>query len=318
MRSVNVGVLGCGTVGRGFLSLLSEQRTAIAKRHGIDLRLSAVAIRDRSKHGDLDDSLLTTDVHDVLTGEADIIVELIGGTVDARSYVVRALAGRKHVVTANKALLAATGRDLFDLASIHRVQLGYEASVCGAIPIVRVLRGALSSSRVRGLAGVINGTCNYVLSAMERGVEPTTALSEAQALGLAEADTSLDVSGEDAAQKLAILSFLAFGPDVAIDFGPKEGIEQVTLDDVARATASGEVIRLVARAVRRGADRVELSVRPEHLHRDHPLARLQGEANGIVIDAEGCGELSFFGSGAGGRPAASAVLADVVEIATLH
>lgn len=314
MRRFKIGLLGCGVVGFGFVRLVQQNLDLIRQRSSSELDISRILVRDSRKHRPgVDPRLITTRADEVLGNGADLIVELIGGTDPARSYIREAIAGRKHVVTANKAVLADAGRDLLDLAAIHRVRVGFEASVCGAIPIVRIIRDGLSGDRIRSITGIVNGTCNYLLTRMsESGTSFEEAVIEAQGLGFAEADPSLDLNGTDAAQKITILAQLAFG-DAEHRWLRREGIRQIDRAALESAASGHRVIRHLARA--RLADGVvELEVGPEMLGLDDPLARVRGESNGLVIESDAAGQLAFFGAGAGSLPSASSVLADVIDV----
>lgn len=313
MRSIGVTLLGCGTVGGGFVSLLERNAQRIAARESLQIELRHVVVRDVEKErtGVLP-ALLTRDVERAIAA-SDVVVELIGGIDDARRLVRDAITARKHVVTANKRLLSHSGVDLLDLAQVHRVRVGFEASVCGAIPVVRLLRGGLGDE-LTSVSGIFNGTCNYILAQMESGISYDEALAGAQRLGFAEFDPWLDVSGEDAAQKLRILASLAFGAeavDAAIAVTPIDGIDT---SDVARAARRGRVIRQIAKAVRAG-NQLELSVVPEEVPLDHAFARVRDEQNIVTLSTAHAGEITLTGRGAGAYPSASAVLSDVVEIA---
>ncbi len=315
MRKLKIGLLGCGVVGGGFVRLLEEHASLIRAHAEADLSISRILVRDaRKPRPYVSPALLTTRGEDVVRNGADIIVELIGGTSVARTLVRESLASGKHVVTANKRLLALCGRELFDLASIHRVHLGFEASVCGAIPVIRVVRDALAGDRIESIEGIVNGTSNFILTKMEEsGATFDDALAEAQALGFAEADPTLDVDGSDAAEKIAILAGLAF-PDTPLRWTRRTGIEEITPGDIERASREGKVVRHVA-SMRPDAGSIALDCGPALLPREHPLAGVRGEGNGIVVRAHGAGELALYGRGAGSLPSASSVLADVVEIA---
>lgn len=315
MRRIRIGLLGCGTVGRGFVELLERNRDLIRTRASADLVISRILVRDLAKERPgVDCRLLTTRADEVIENGADIVVELIGGSVPARGFIHDAIIHRKHVVTANKAVLADAGGDLLDLAAVHGVQLRFEASVCGAIPIVRVIRQGLVANRVSGIRGVVNGTCNFILTRMtENRLDFDAALRLAQESGFAEADPGLDIDGDDAAQKITILAQLAF-EHRDTRWIRREGIRGVTPEDIRRAAAEGCVMRLVAAAVDRG-DHVELSVGPEKLPAGDALASARDEVNAIALQTDGAGELLLYGRGAGSLPSASSVLADVVEIA---
>jgi len=319
MRRVNIGLLGCGTVGRGFVELLGRERDRIRARDGVDLQITRILVRDPEKRRpDIDPSLLTTSAIDVLDhgsdGGCDVIVELIGGVHCAGAYVRRAIENGRDVVTANKALLADCGRELFAAAARQRVRIGFEASVCGAIPIVRTLARGLAGDRVREINGILNGTCNYILTRMEQDdLDFDAALRLAQERGFAEADPALDVGGQDSAQKLRILAELAFGRrDMQLRV---HGIEDVTRGEIEQARARRCVVRHVASA-RRVAGGVELRVERRELPEFHPLAAVRDENNAVMLRAWAAGDMLFVGKGAGSLPTASAVLSDVVEIAS--
>jgi homoserine dehydrogenase len=314
MRRVRIALLGCGHVGGGLVRLLARSRARLAASHGVAFELASVLVRDgeRRREG-VDPALITTRVEDALSKADDVVVELLGGIEPAWTLVRRALARGLPTVTANKALLAEHGRELFAVA--HGTPFGFEASVCGGVPIVRALRGGLAGDRVLSLMGVLNGTCNFVLTRMERdALSFDAALEAAQVAGLAEADPTLDVGGWDAAQKLVVLAALAFGEWVPLAEASVQGIEDVTPARLSRARARGRVLRLVATAERR-SKRLTLAVGPRELPLDHPLAAVTMEENAVLVRGEDVGELLFRGRGAGARPTATAVLADLCEIA---
>ena len=314
MRRVRIALLGCGHVGSGLVRLLARSRARLAASHGVAFELSSVLVRDGARRREgVDPARITTRVEDALSTADDVVVELLGGIEPALTLVRRALASGLPTVTANKALLAEHGSELF--AAARGAALGFEASVCGGVPIVRALRGGLAGDRVLSLMGVLNGTCNFVLTRMDReGVSFESALRSAQEAGLAEADPSLDIGGWDAAQKLVVLAALAFGEWVPLTGVRVRGIEDVTPERLARARERGRALRLVATAERR-ARRLELAVEPRELPLDHPLAAVTMEENAVLVRGEDVGELLFRGRGAGARPTATAVLADLCEIA---
>lgn len=314
MRTLKIGLLGCGTVGGGFVRLLEKNAALIAERAEAELRITKILVREpaRARSG-VDPAILTARAEDVVANGVDLVVELIGGIDPARDLVRRSLGFGKHVVTANKRLLALAGGDLAELAATHRVRLGFEASVCGAIPIVRAIRDGLAGERIRELEGIVNGTCNWILSRLEEGTAFADALREAQARGFAEADPAADLDGDDAAQKIAILASLAHRGR-PVRWIRREGIRGVSVDRLRQAADRGDAIRHVARFRERDTH-VELEVGLETLGRDHPLARVRNEMNGVVLRTDAAGELAFYGAGAGSFPTASSVLADVVEIA---
>jgi len=312
-----IGLLGCGTVGRGLVELVGRERERIRARTGIDAEIGRILVRDIEKpRAGVDPAKLTTSATDVIDDEqCDIVVELVGGVHCAGAYVRRAIERRRDVVTANKALLAAEGLDLFTLARRRNVKLGFEASVCGGIPILRALRHGLLGDSIVSLSGIVNGTCNYILTRMEDdGLDFDTALRLAQERGFAEADPTLDVDGEDAAQKLTILASVAF--DAPVRSLRVHGIRDVTRSEVEGARSRRCVLRHVASA-RRIAGGIELRVERRELPEQHPLATVKDENNAVLVRGRAVGEMLFAGKGAGSLPTAAAVLSDVLEIASM-
>jgi len=315
-RKVKIGLLGCGTVGRGFVELLARNHALIRQRSGAELTISKILVRDlgKSRPG-VDRELLTPQPEKVLNNGCDLIVELIGGIEPARSFIEQALACGKHVVTANKALLALDGFRLRQAAETQNLRLGFEASVCSGIPIIRALRSGLVGNHIESLSGILNGTCNYILTRMsETGLDFDGALHEAQQKGFAEADPTLDVDGHDAAQKLKILAELAFQAEIASAAVAVEGIRGVTADDVQAARELGYVIKHVAIA-EIVKESVSLQVAPVLLPKTHALASVHDENNAVLVRGDAVGEMFFAGKGAGSLPSASGVLSDVVDIA---
>jgi homoserine dehydrogenase len=313
MKRIKVSLLGCGTVGQGFVALLGQERTRIANRFGILVDIDRILVRapGRIRPG-IDRSLLTTSAIDVIDRDADIVVELIGGVHSAGAFVRRAIDRGRHIVTANKALLASVGADLFRAAASAGVTIGFEASVCGGIPVIATLQRGLAGDSVESIRGIVNGTCNFILSRMEDGLSFEEALALAQERGFAEAEPSLDVDGEDAAQKLRILAAIAF--DAPVIDETVIGIRGVTRELVERARLGGNVIRLVASAAETPLG-VVLRVEPRELDTNDPLATVRDENNAVVIRGRATGELTLAGKGAGALPTAAAVLSDVIEIA---
>ena len=317
---LRVALLGCGVVGSQVALGILANPIDLAARVGAPLELVGIAVRRPDAEYDprIPRELFTTDVVE-LAGRADIVVELMGGIEPARTAILRALASGAAVVTANKALLAERGPELFEAADAAGVDLSYEAAVAGAIPIIRPIRESLAGDHVRRILGIVNGTTNFVLDKMTtEGLELDQAVKEAQALGFAEADPTADVDGFDAASKAAILASLAFHTRVSINDVAREGIRSVTAADVAWAQKTGHVIKLLAVAEVIGpVDDGEISVRvhPALVPADHPLAAVRGAFNAVFVEADGAGPLMFYGQGAGGRPTASAVLGDVVSAA---
>ena len=316
-RKLKVGLLGCGTVGGGLVELLHKNSSLIRQRAGVELSISKILVRDPLKErvGAVDSDLLTTHPDRVINNGCDLVVELVGGIEPARGFIQRSLARGKHVVTANKALLAIDGFSLMKAAEIQSVRLGFEASVCGGIPIIRALRNGLVGNQIHGLTGILNGTCNYILTRMtDDRMEFDAALSEAQAQGFAEADPSLDVDGHDAAQKLKILAELAFNTHLDCGAVATGGIRDISADDIQAARELGYVIKHVASAEVSGDD-IALEVQPVLLRATHPLASIRDENNAVLVRGDAVGEMLFSGKGAGSLPSASAVLSDIVDIA---
>ncbi len=317
MESVRIGLLGLGTVGSGVWQLIERNRTQIVNRCGVEVEIAAVLVRDRDKQRDVSvpPDLITTNAADILeNGEISIVVELMGGVEPALSYVRQALEQGKHVVTANKAIMARHGGQLLAIAAQKGVDLFFEGSVGGGIPIVKPLSECLAANRIEKLMGIINGTTNYMLTSMTRsGADFTDVLQQAQALGYAEADPSSDVDGIDAAHKLAVLSTLAFETPVTVDDVYVEGISGVTATDIAFADELGYVVKLVAI----GQDtngHVEVRVHPTFLPKGHPLAAVNDVYNAVFVTGDAVGDLMFYGRGAGDMPTASAVVGDLVEV----
>jgi homoserine dehydrogenase len=316
IRRLKIGLLGCGTVGRGLVELVGRNEALIRQRSGVELRITKILVRDVDKERQgVNHALLTTQPDKVLNNGCDLVVELVGGIEPARSFIERSLERGKHVVTANKALLALDGFSLMKTASEQKVRLGFEASVCGGIPIIRALRDGLVGNNIHSLSGILNGTCNYILTRMtEDRVEFEEALGEAQAKGFAEADPTLDIDGHDAAQKLKILTELAFSGQVDAKAVQVEGIRDIAAEDVEAARELGFVIKHVATA-EFSEDAVSLSCAPVLLPLSHQLAGIRNENNAVLIRGDAVGEMLFSGKGAGSLPSASAVLSDVVDIA---
>jgi len=321
LHPVRIGLLGFGNVGGPLVGLIAEQRTDIAALTGLDLTVTRVAVNDLTKaRPGLGDAVLTDQASEVIAADdVDLVVELVGAVDLAREWIGQALRAGKSVVTGNKALLAAHGRELFDLASENNVELLFEASVAGAIPLMRTLQRSLRGEPIDRIVGIVNGTTNYMLSAMtEDGADYSEILLEAQRLGYAEADPTADVEGLDAQAKAAIIATVAFGVAITSDDVPVEGISSVTSIDIATAQRLGFVIKLLAVVERSGAEapyEISARVHPTMVPLDHPLATVRGSFNAVFIEGGAVGELMLYGRGAGGRPTASAVLGDVIEAA---
>lgn len=318
--ALNVCVLGCGVVGTEVVRYLRQSTDELAARCGARLELTAIVVRDAQTPRDpaVPTSLLRTDAEAAID-EADVVVEVIGGIDPAREYILRALQGGKSVVTANKALLAVHGAELYQAADKAGVDLGFEAAVAGAVPVVRGVRESLAGDTITRILGIVNGTTNYILDQMTTaGLEFDEALREAQELGYAEADPSADVDGLDAAAKTAILASLAFHSRTTLADVSVTGIRSVTPDDIEAARQSGHVIKLLAVAEQRqddGARGIAVRVHPALLPMEHPMANVYGAYNAVVVEAVAAGTLMFYGAGAGGAPTASAVLGDLVAVA---
>jgi homoserine dehydrogenase len=295
-----IGLLGLGTVGAAFRELLEERADTIEAEVGLRAELSGVLT---TREGDFDQILR----------DSDLIVELIGGTEPARDYVLRAIAAGRHVVTANKQLLSQHGEELFAAAREHKVQLRFEAAVAGVVPAIRVMSETLASAHIERVHGIVNGTTNFILTEMARtGATYDQALSEAQELGFAEADPTEDVTGKDAAAKMAILARLAFNTPVHLDQVSYEGIERVTAEDIAYARELGLSLKLVGSAERIDGG-IAVNVYPAFLYAGHPLASVNGSFNAVTIESPAITEITLSGPGAGGPQTASAVLGDVIS-----
>jgi len=322
LRTVRVGLLGCGNVGDALVSLVDAEADAIAKRSGVHLAITRIAVRDlhkkRASSGLRD--RLTKDALDVVQDpDIDLIVELIGGIEPAQSLIEAALRGGKSVVSANKELLATHGAHLHDLAAKAGRDLLYEASVGGAIPLVRALSVSLAGERVNRVLGIVNGTTNFILTRMAETHEAyEAALAEAIRLGYAESDPTADVEGHDAAAKTAIIASIAFNADVSVDDVYRQGITDIDLADIEFAQRRGYAIKLLALAEREGdgaQESIAVRVHPAMISNEHPLASVHGPFNAIFVEGEHAGELMLYGRGAGGQPSASAVLGDLIDAA---
>lgn len=324
-RSLRVALLGGGTVGANVARRLIDHADELAARVGAHLELIGVAVRDLSgaRTPEIPKHLLTTDAESLILG-ADIVIEVMGGIEPARTYITQALQSGADVVTANKALLAHHGTELFALAEQVGAQLYYEAAVAGAIPIIRPLRDSLAGDNVTRIMGIVNGTTNYILDRMDtEGSSFEEALAVATELGYAEEDPTADVDGFDAAQKGAILASLAFHTTIDLASVYREGIRGVSGEVITLASKAGYAIKLLAIAERLtdaadGNDGVSVRVYPALISRSHPLAAVRGANNAVFVEAEGAGSLMFYGAGAGGPETASAVLGDLVSAARRH
>jgi homoserine dehydrogenase len=318
MKTLKVGMLGCGVVGSQIARLLVENKSDLTSRAGANLELVKVAVKNiKTKREGIPSNLLTDDAKSIVNDpEIDLIIEVIGGITPAKELILAAIKNGKSVVTANKALLAQAGAELYTAADNANVDLYYEAAVAGAIPILRPLRESLVGDQVLRIMGIVNGTTNYILTKMdESGTAFEDALKQAQALGFAEADPTADVEAIDAASKAAILAGLAFHSRVSDTDVYREGITKITATDVKVAKAMDMVIKLLAIAELTPGGEISVRVHPALLSRTHPLASVRESFNAVFVEAKSAGQLMFYGKGAGGEPTASAILGDLVAVA---
>lgn len=314
---VFVGIIGFGTVGTGTVKILLSNSEIIRERTGLDIRLKRIADLDieRDRGVSLPEGVLTTRVDDILGDpEIDIVVELIGGIHPARDFILRAIRNRKHVVTANKALLATEGNEIFEEAEKNSVSIGFEASVAGGIPIIKVMQEGLVANRILNIYGIINGTSNYILTKMtEEDKDFSSALKEAQDLGYAEADPTFDIEGIDSAHKLTILSSLAYGIPLSYNQVYREGITRISTQDMVFARELGYKIKLLA--ITKAVDgEIEMRVHPTMIPQDYMIAKVDGVYNAIYVEGDAVGSTLYYGRGAGDMPTGSAVVADIVDI----
>ncbi len=318
MKKIAIGLIGFGTIGTGVVRLLQENRDLISERVGAEIRLKRIADIDivKSRGIAIDSALLTTDAGDILNDpEINIVVELMGGYEPARTFILDAMQRKKHVVTANKALLATHGDEIFQSALRHGVNIGFEASVGGTIPIIKTIKESLIANRIQSISAILNGTSNFILSKMtDEGKSFATVLKEAQALGFAEADPTYDIEGIDAAHKLAILLSLAYGKKVHLDDIYREGIADISEQDIEFARELGYRIKLLAIAIRRDRE-IEARLHPTMIPFDHLLANVNGNFNAFHIIGDAADSIFLYGQGAGMMPTASAVVSDIVDIA---
>ncbi len=316
LKTLRVGMLGCGVVGSEVARLIVANKSDLAARSGAQLDLVKIGVRNLSR-ANVNKALLTTDLEAIVSDPTiDLVIEVIGGIEPARTLILSAFANGKSVVTANKALLAKHGGELFAAADKNGVDLYYEASVAGAIPILRPLRESLVGDHVLRVMGIVNGTTNFILTKMdESGAAFGDALAEAQALGFAEADPTADVEGFDAAAKAAILAGLAFHSRVTDADVFREGITKITDTDVAVAKSLDLVVKLLAIAELTADNKISVRVHPTLISRSHPLASVREAFNAVFVESESAGAMMFYGRGAGGAPTASAILGDLVAVA---
>ena len=329
MKSIQVGLLGIGVVGAGTFNVLKRNQEEIQRRAGRGIAITMVADLDmaRAKAVVGDDATVISDARLVIGNpDIDIVIELIGGYGIAKTLVLEAIAAGKHVVTANKALLAVHGTEIFAAASAKGVMVAFEAAVAGGIPIIKALREGLTANRIQWIAGIINGTTNFILSEMrDKGLDFGVVLKEAQRLGYAEADPTFDIEGVDAAHKATIMSAIAFGIPVQFDKAYVEGITKLSAVDIKYAEQLGYRIKLLGITKRRKADVVaqtregiELRVHPALVPAKRLIANVEGAMNAVVVQGDAVGTTLYYGKGAGAEPTASAVIADLVDIARLH
>jgi homoserine dehydrogenase len=315
---INIGIIGFGTVGTGTVRLLLENKDILKERLGFEINLRRVAVRDilRKRGIKVPKGVLTTDVDSLLNDpQIDIVVELIGGIDTAKDYILKAVRNGKHVVTANKALLAIKGNEIFTAAQKAGVEIGFEAAVAGGIPIIKVIREGLVANKIKAVYGIINGTSNYILTKMtEENVEFSDALKEAQDLGYAEADPTLDIEGIDSAHKLAILASLSYSIPVPYKNIYTEGISHLSTQDIAFASELGYKVKLLA--IAKESDKgIELRVHPTMLPKDYLISKVEGAFNAVYVEGDATGSTLYYGRGAGDMPTGSAVVSDIVDIA---
>lgn len=321
-KSINIAVLGLGTVGTGVLKLLQDNTVELTRRSGYDIKISHVGTR-RHRDDIASDIIQSDDLIAIAKDDSvDIVIEVIGGTTTAKEVITTAITHGKHVVTANKALLAEHGNEIFALADKHDVHVAYEAAVAGGIPIIKVLRESLAANKINWLAGIINGTGNFIMTKMQAEHQKfEDVLAEAQALGYAEADPTFDVEGIDAAHKLSLLASIAFGIPLQFDKVYCEGITKITLQDVIYAKELGYTIKHLGFAIRRtmsdGAESIEMRVHPTLIPNEALLASVHGVKNAVMVSAHPLGQTLYYGDGAGAGATASAVMADVMDLVRL-
>ena len=321
MKPINVGLLGIGTVGGGTFTVLRRNAEEIARRAGRPIRITVVADKnlELTKQVTGGSCRLTDDAFSVVSDpEVDIVIELIGGYGVAKELVLKAIANGKHVVTANKALLATHGNEIFKAAQDKGVMVAFEAAVAGGIPIIKALREGLTANRIQWIAGIINGTTNFILSEMrDKGLSFDTVLKEAQRLGYAEADPTFDIEGVDAAHKITILSALAFGIPMQFDKAYIEGISKLDATDIRYAEQLGYRIKLLG-ITKRTDEGVELRVHPTLIPSKRLIANVEGAMNAVLVQGDAVGSTLYYGKGAGAEPTASAVIADLVDVTRMH
>ncbi|MGM9489345.1 homoserine dehydrogenase [Ideonella sp. YS5] len=321
MKPIQVGLMGLGTVGSGVFKVLLRNQEEILRRAGRGIELAVVSRRDVERARAIvgDQASIVADAREIIANpDIDIVVELIGGCETARTLVMEAIAAGKHVVTANKALIAVHGTEIFAAAHAKGVMIGFEAAVAGGIPIIKALREGLTANRIEWIAGIINGTTNFILSEMrDKGLDFGTVLKEAQRLGYAEADPTFDIEGVDAAHKATIMSAIAFGVPVQFDKAHVEGITKLQATDIKYAEQLGYRIKLLG-ITRRREHGIELRVHPTLVPAKRLIANVEGAMNAVMVQGDAVGTTLYYGKGAGSEPTASAVVADLVDITRLH
>ncbi|MCX8069451.1 MAG: homoserine dehydrogenase [Thermodesulfovibrionales bacterium] len=320
--TIKVGIIGFGTVGSGTAKILLQNGELIRNRTGVNIQLNKIVDLDikRDRGFKVPDGVLSTNVGDILENdEIDIVVELIGGINPAKTFIIKALQGGKHVVTANKALLATEGKEIFYSAYANKVDIGFEASVAGGIPIIKALREGLVANNINSIYGIINGTCNYILTKMtDERAEFADVLKEAQRLGYAEADPTFDIEGIDTAHKLTILSSLAYGIPLCYDKIYREGITHITAQDIDFAKELGYKIKLLAITKRTATSKgieIEMRVHPTMVPEHYLISKIDGVFNAVYVEGDSVGATLYYGRGAGDMPTGSAVVSDIVDIA---
>ncbi len=318
MKAISIGLLGLGTVGTGVVQIVESHQDKLMHQLGCPIQIKKILVSDVNKKRsiDIDSSKLTVEADDILFNpEIDVVIEVMGGVEKTREYILQALKNKKHVITANKDLMAVYGPELLKVATENGCDLFYEASVAGGIPILRGLTDGLSSDRITKMMGIVNGTTNFILTKMSKdGRAYEDVLKEAQALGFAEADPTADVGGLDAARKMAILASLGFSMNIGLDDVSVQGITTISEEDLAYSKKLGYTMKLIGVASRTEDDKVEVSVQPSLLPETHPLASVNNEYNAVYVYGEAIGETMFYGPGAGSLPTATAVVSDLVAV----
>jgi homoserine dehydrogenase len=321
MKPINVGLVGIGTVGGGTYAVLERNQEEITRRAGRGIVIRMIADRDVEKARQIagEGVIVTADANDVVSNpDIDIVVELIGGYTFAKELILKAIDNGKHVITANKALLASHGTEIFAAAQKKGVMVAFEAAVAGGIPIIKALREGLTANRIEWIAGIINGTSNFILSEMrDKGLTFDTALKQAQKLGYAEADPTFDIEGIDAAHKLTIMASIAFGIPMQFEKVYTEGIARLTREDIRYAEELGYRIKLLG-LTRRTAEGIELRVHPTLIPERRLIANVEGVMNAVVVKGDAVGATLYYGAGAGAEPTGSAVVADLVDVTRMH